>query len=141
MSRKCLGRVYMCVCIMMHLKDVDYVMFINNLLDYIFVFSCSVVSDSLQPHGLQPTRLLCPWDFPHKNTGVGCHFLLHGIFPTQGSSPDLLHRQADSLLLSHLRSSKVKQTGSQIAHTSYVNYVRMYWKNKIKMLSVGRASW
>ena len=28
------------------------------------------------PHGLQPTRLLCPWDFPGKNTGVGCHFLL-----------------------------------------------------------------
>ena len=42
--------------------------------------SHSVVSDSLQPHGLQPTRLLCPWDFPGKNTGVGCHFLLQGIF-------------------------------------------------------------
>ena len=39
--------------------------------------SCSVVSDSLQPHGLEPTRLLCPWDFPGENTGVGCHFLLH----------------------------------------------------------------
>ena len=37
---------------------------------------CSVMSDSLQPHGLQPTRLLCPWDFPGKNTGVGYHFLL-----------------------------------------------------------------
>ena len=36
----------------------------------------SVVSDSLRPHGLQPTRLLCPWDSPGKNTGVGCHFLL-----------------------------------------------------------------
>ena len=36
----------------------------------------SVVSNSLQPHGLQPTRLLRPWDFPGKNTGVGCHFLL-----------------------------------------------------------------
>ena len=34
---------------------------------------CSVVSDSLQPHGLQPTRLLRPWDFPGKSTGVGCH--------------------------------------------------------------------
>ena len=34
--------------------------------------SCSVMSDSLQPHGLQPTRLLCPWDFPGKSTGVGC---------------------------------------------------------------------
>ena len=38
--------------------------------------SCSVVSDSLQPHGLWPTRLLSPWDFPGMNTGVGCHFLL-----------------------------------------------------------------
>ena len=38
--------------------------------------SCSVVSDSLRPHGLQPTRLLCPWDFPGKSTRVGCHCLL-----------------------------------------------------------------
>ena len=33
----------------------------------------------LWPHGLQPARLLCPWDFPGKNTGVGCHFLLQGL--------------------------------------------------------------
>ena len=39
-------------------------------------WSCSVVSDSSQPHGLQPTRLLHPWDFPGKSTGVGCHCLL-----------------------------------------------------------------
>ena len=39
-------------------------------------WSCSVVSDSQRPHGLQPTRLLCPWDFPGKSTGVGCHCLL-----------------------------------------------------------------
>ena len=51
----------------------------------------SVVSDSLQPHGLSPARLLCPWNFPGNNTGVGCHFLLQGIFPAQGSSPHLLH--------------------------------------------------
>ena len=36
-------------------------------------------------------RLLCPWDFPGKNTGVGCHFLLKGIFQTQGSNLSLLH--------------------------------------------------
>ena len=36
----------------------------------------SVVSDSVRPHGLQPTRLLRPWDSPGKNTGVGCHFFL-----------------------------------------------------------------
>ena len=39
-------------------------------------WSCSVVSDSLRPHGLQPTRLLHPWDFPGKSTRVGCHCLL-----------------------------------------------------------------
>ena len=42
------------------------------------------MSSSLQPHGLQPARLLCKWDFPGKSTGVGCHFHLQGIFPTQG---------------------------------------------------------
>ena len=64
-------------------------------------------SDSLRPHGLQPARLLCPWDFPSKNTGVGCHFLLQGIFLTQGSNPPLLcllYWQAGSLPLVHLRS-------------------------------------
>ena len=54
-------------------------------------WSCSVVSDSLRPHGLYPTRLLHPWDSPGKSTGVDCHFLLQGIFPTQGSNPGLLH--------------------------------------------------
>ena len=39
----------------------------------------SVVSNSVWPHRWQPTRLPCPWDSPSKNTGVGCHFLLHLI--------------------------------------------------------------
>ena len=69
------------------------------------LFSCSVVSDSLRPHGLQPSRLLCPWDFPGTNTRMGCHLLHQGIFPTQGSNPHLLHWQADSVPLSHLGSS------------------------------------
>ena len=51
-----------------------------------------------------PARLLCPWDFPGKNTGVGCHFLLQGIFQIHGSNPCLLHWQADSLPLSHMES-------------------------------------
>ena len=53
--------------------------------------SCSVVSDSLQPHRLQPARLPCPWNSPGKNTGVGCHFLLQGIFLTQGLNLGLPH--------------------------------------------------
>ena len=40
----------------------------------------SVVPNSLRPHGPQPARLLCPWDFPVKNTGMGCHFLLFFFF-------------------------------------------------------------
>jgi len=50
------------------------------------------MSDSLQPHGLWPTRILCPWDFSGKNIGVGYHFLLQGIFLIQGlpASPELV---------------------------------------------------
>ena len=51
----------------------------------------SVMSNSLRPHGLQPTKLLCPWNSPGKNTGVSCHTFLQWIFPTQVSSPHLLH--------------------------------------------------
>ena len=50
---------------------------------------CAVASDSVQPHRLQPARLLCPRDSPGKITGVGYDFLLQGIFPTQGSNPCL----------------------------------------------------
>ena len=59
--------------------------------------SCSVLSDSLQPDGLQPTRHLCPWSSPGKNTGVGCRSLLQMIFPIQGSNLALLHWQVGSL--------------------------------------------
>ena len=55
------------------------------------VFSCLVMADSLQPQGLQHARLLCPWDFSGKNIGVGCHFLLQRIFPTQWLNSGLLH--------------------------------------------------
>ena len=71
------------------------------------IVSCSIKSDSLRPHGLEPTRLLYSWNFPGKNTGVGCHFPLQGIFLTQGSkveSPAPPALQADSLPLSHRRS-------------------------------------
>ena len=59
-----------------------------------------VVSDCLWPYGLEPTRFLCLWDSPGNNTGVGCHFLLQGIFLTQGSNRQLLcllHWQVGSL--------------------------------------------
>ena len=50
----------------------------------------SVMSDSLQPYGRQPARVLCPWDSPGKNTGVGFHALLQENFLTQGRNPRLL---------------------------------------------------
>ena len=52
----------------------------------------SVTSDSsCNPMDCSPPGSLCPWDFPSKNTEVGFHFLFHGIFPTQGLNPGLLH--------------------------------------------------
>ena len=48
-------------------------------------------SHSALSYCCDPIRLLCAWDFPGKNSGVGCHFLLQGIFLTQGSNPCLLH--------------------------------------------------
>ena len=69
------------------------------------VLSRSVMCNSSWPHGLYSL----PGSFVHgnspgKNIGMGCHFLLQGIFPTQGLNPHLLHWQADSLPLSHLGS-------------------------------------
>ena len=52
------------------------------------VLSPSIVFDSFASQ--MPVRLLYPWDFPGKDTGMGCHFLLQGIFPTQGLNPHLL---------------------------------------------------
>ena len=50
----------------------------------------SVMFDSLRPYVLQPIRLLCPWDFPGKNTGVVYHALRQGTFSTEESNPCLL---------------------------------------------------
>ena len=76
------------------------------------VLSRSVISDTLQPHGLQPTRLPCPWNFPGKFTGLGCHFLLQGIFPTQGLNPRLLY-----LLHWQMNSLPVEPPGKPIIKT------------------------
>ena len=65
------------------------------------------MSDSLRPHGLQPTRLLCPWDFPGNSPGVDCHFLLQGIFPTKGSNLGLPHCRQMLYCLSHQGSLQI----------------------------------
>ena len=77
--------------------------------------SRSVMSDSLRHH--DSTRLLCPWESPGKNTGVGSLFLLQGIFPTQEFSPGLpYHRQ----ILYHLsyQGSPKHRLGSKCASVS-----------------------
>ena len=56
----------------------------------------------MQPYGLYPARIFCPWDSPCSNTGADCHALLQGIFPTVGLNPyllSLLHWQEGSLPL------------------------------------------
>ena len=79
----------------------------KHLVQWFFV--CCLVTKScptlFRPHGLLPTRLLCPWDFPGKSTGVGCYFLFQRLFSIQGSNPRPWHWQADSLPLSHQGNS------------------------------------
>ena len=70
--------------------------------------SHSVMSNSLWPHALEPTGLLCQWNAPGKNTGVGCHSLLQGMFRTRGSNPGLLHCRHILYHLSHEGSPKLK---------------------------------
>ena len=77
----------------------NYVYYITHTHMYICVYKVNgglvakLCLALLQPHGLfcDPARLLFPWDSPGKNTGAGCHFLLQGIFLTQGLNLHLLH--------------------------------------------------
>ena len=92
------------------------------LLDCMHV--CSVMANSLQPHGLEPAKFLCPWDYPGKSTRVGCHFLLQSIFLIQGLNPRLLYWQVDSLPLSYLGSfiaglGPVKSNQKSLEHLIY----------------------
>ena len=65
---------------------------------------------TLQPRGLEPARLPCPWDSPGKKAGVGSHFLLQGIFLTQGANPGLLPCRQILYHLSHWEAPG-KRTG------------------------------
>ena len=92
----------------------------------------SVMSNSLQPHGLQPSRLLCPWDFPGNRTGVDCHFLLQGIFPIQGSNPGLPHCRQTLYCLSY-----------QGSHTIKKGHYKMFFKGQLQfglMQNIGTLS-
>ena len=86
--------------------------------------SCSVALDSAIPWTVA-TRLLCPWNSPGKNTGVGCQSLLQRIFPSQGLSPSLLHCRQILHLLSHHQLEWVA--------ISFSNAWK--WKVEVKLLS------
>ena len=92
----------------------------------------SVMSDSLQPYGLLPCRLLCPWNSPDKNTGVGCHAFLQ-IFLTQGLNLCLLHRQAGSLPLALPRKPYIYSILKMLSFYHYPNNSILIYK--IKSLS------
>ena len=88
----------------------------------ICVPSCSVMSDFATPWTLAWQASL-PWDFPGWNTGVGCQFLLQGIFPTQGSNPHLLcllHWQVESLLPHHLGSPIFVKSCNHLFNRIYI---------------------
>ena len=67
------------------------------------------MSNSLRPHGPQPTRLFCPWNFSGKSTGVGCHTLLQEIFPNPEIKPESPALQMDSLPLAPSRKPQINK--------------------------------
>ena len=84
------------------------------------------------PHRWQPTRLLRPWDFPGKSTGVGCCCLLYGTFLTQGLNPGLLHCRQTLYCLSHLDYYKHSYTGFcvDICFSLRIDWWNVYLWNK-----------
>ena len=88
--------------------------------------SCSVVSDSLQDHGLQPARLLCPWN-SGKNTGLGSYSLLQGIFLTQGLNLGLLNCRQILYHLSHQGSPSNQRNIANMMgiYTLWLHFVTM----------------
>ena len=75
-------------------------------------------------------QVLCPWNFPGKSTGVGCHYLLQGIFLTQGLNPGLLHCRQMLYHLSHQGNPKEIEDDSEkmespCSWTGRVNIVKM----------------
>ena len=101
-----------------------------------------------EPTDCVPTKLLCPWDSPGKKTGVDCHALLQGIFPTQGSNPFLLcllHWQVSSLPLAPLWSPIISlDTILSFPHALASDVVLIYrwilcWKKPLDLLHMSQT--
>ena len=92
--------------------------------------SCLIVSNSANPQ-MAARQVLCPCDSPGKNTGVGCHVLLQGIFPTQGSNPSLLRGRQILYHLSHQGSPHFHDSSGKMQmiirkHHTNPNWGRFY---------------
>ena len=72
------------------------------------------MSDSVRPHRQQPTRLLCPWDSPVKNTGVGCHFLL--LLSIFSDALKDIYKNVHGLIIYNNPSQKEPKCSSKISH-------------------------
>ena len=84
-TRPFLGCHHGCVCVCLCVCVWVCVLVAQSCLTLCDPMDCSLLGSSV--HGI----ILCPWNYPGRNIGVGCHFLLQGIFLTQGSNPGLLH--------------------------------------------------
>ena len=103
------------------------------------LLSHSIVSYSLWLPGLQPPRLLCPWDFPGKNTELGCHFLLQGIFQTQGSDPHLLSWRRIPYPLSHQGSPILVTAFYQTCLLSHITFLSFALVTLSSFLKEGKS--
>ena len=104
------------------------------------ILSCSVTQSCPTLRGPMDCSLTgsCQWNFPGRNTGVGCHFLLQGVFPTQGSNPrlqHLLHWQVDYLTLCHLGSPNKASYGERLAVSFPSSILKCLRKNSPILVS------
>ena len=110
----------------------------KNVSPQIIKSMCAQLCPTLfRPHGLQPFRLLCPWDSPGKNPGVGCHFLLQGIFPTQGSNLHLQCHFAGGLFTSDQRG-RLLQKFYKTDRDEYKSHPKSY-RDELKVIQ--RLRW
>ena len=99
---------------------------------------------TLRPHGLQPARVPCPWDFPGKNAGVDCHFLLQGIFLTQETNPGLPHCGQKLYRLSHQGSpwkKKKKRFIEQVLGENTAGFIQRFIHSANIFVDTEQKNW
>ena len=104
--------------------------------------ACSVASfsasGSLWPYGLYPARLLCPWDSSGKNSGVGCHFLLQGIFATQDQT---LVSYMEALYHQHHLGRPSPGAGLCLKNNKRTGLARKFLLHSESSFFLGRPAW